>query len=157
MILQYHPQPTYQLSVDISLRNILFADPSLHDLTDSELIEELGEFEKAPLTLRADDGDPGPGKPREYTETVCWNGWNGEDECDICLIDFDQSFFHPIEAGSLSQPFHLKVPESIFEDSVDFRADLWRAGIVVSRLCAPTPYILMNANAEQVLVTRSIP
>lgn len=104
-------------------------------MTLNELIDELGEFMTEPLRMVGGHGPLGPEKPRQLTETVGWNGWNGEDEDDICLIDFGESFYQRIESRHLAQPLHLTVPESVFEDHVDYRADLWRAGTIVRNLC----------------------
>jgi hypothetical protein len=125
-------------------------------MTANELIDELGEFITEPLRMVAGHGLLGPGKPRELTETVCWNGWNGEDEDGICLIDFGESFFQPIESRHLAQPLHLTVPESVFEDHVDYRADLWRAGTIVRNLCLRSSFVLTMATSNSNFLVRFI-
>lgn len=125
-------------------------------MTANELIDELGEFITEPLRMVADHGPLKSEKPRELTETVCWNGWNGEDEDDICLIDFGESFFQPIESRHLAQSLHLTVPESVFEDHVDYRADLWRAGTIVRNLCLRSSFVLTMATANSIFLVRFI-
>ena len=104
-------------------------------MNEKELIEEIGSFEREPLRMGVDKGPPGPGKPRELTETVSWDGWADEDQADICLIDFGESFFSATDSSQVAQPLDQQVPESIFENRLDYEADLWRAGIVVRNLC----------------------
>lgn len=59
-----------------------------------------------------------------------------EDEEDIRLIDFGESFRRGEEPEHLSQPVDIRAPEIIFTDKVDHRVDLWSAGLVVSLLIA---------------------
>ena len=122
--------------VDISLANVVFADVELRKVSSEDLIEELGECETAPLTLNPRRGPHerslGPEMPRELTKSADWAGWVWEDDTDICLIDFGESFFEPVESSRLAQPVDQTVPESLFEQYVDYRGDLWRAGCIVS-------------------------
>jgi serine/threonine-protein kinase SRPK3 len=103
-------------------------------MNENQLIEELGSFDTEPLKIRAGKGLLGPGKPRELTETATWDGWGNEDQTDICLLDFGESFFHAVDPCHISQLSRQKVPESIFENCLDYKADLWRAGIIVRNL-----------------------
>lgn len=60
-----------------------------------------------------------------------------EDEEDIRLIDWGESFRRGKKPEELSQPVDIKAPEIIFADKFDYRVDLWSAGLVVRLLVAP--------------------
>jgi hypothetical protein len=57
--------------------------------------------------------------------------WIDEDEEDIRLIDFGETFTQGAEPERIAQPGVLRVPETIFTDRFDYRIDLWRVGFAV--------------------------
>lgn len=69
-----------------------------------------------------------------------------EDEEDIRLIDWGESFRRGEEPEELSQPVDIKAPEIIFADRLDYRVDLWSAGLVVRLLVAlfPKTFVLTD-------------
>ncbi|OQE28558.1 hypothetical protein PENSTE_c003G08400 [Penicillium steckii] len=115
---------------DISGRNIAFTCTRLWNLTKEELLVTLGSPKYEPLT-RIDGAPLENGLPSQLVKAADWTEWIDEDEEDIRLFDFGESFFHGHEPDKLAQPGPLRVPETIFTDSFDYRVDLWRAGSVI--------------------------
>lgn len=72
------------------------------------------------------------GLPTQLVEAAIWIGQTDEDYEDIRLLDFGESFLQGEEPERLAQPGDLRVPETIFTESFDYRLDLWRAGCAVS-------------------------
>jgi hypothetical protein len=70
------------------------------------------------------------GMLRQLIKAAGWVEWIAEaeeGEADIRLLDFAQTFAISHEPSSLSQPFGMEAPETIFADYFDYRVDLWRA------------------------------
>ncbi|CAG8280269.1 unnamed protein product [Penicillium salamii] len=105
---------TLILLIDISGRNIALTCTNLSQASEDQLFQVLGYPEHEPLSRAAS-----------------WVEWAEEDEEDIRLFDFGESFFHGREPEKLAQPGSLKVPETIFTDVFDYRVDLWRAGCMI--------------------------
>ena len=61
-----------------------------------------------------------------------WDDWIDEDDEDIRLIDWGETFVHGAEPTKLAQPADLRAPEIIFSGRFDYRLDLWRVGCTVS-------------------------
>lgn len=116
--------------IDINGQNIAFTCAKLAQATEEELFEVLGSPEIEPLA-RIDDIPLGSGLPTELVKAAEWVDWVDEDEEDVRLLDFGESFLHGEEPAKLAQPGSLRVPETIFTDSFDYRVDLWRAGSMV--------------------------
>jgi serine/threonine-protein kinase SRPK3 len=114
-------------------------------MAQKQLINVIGSPRREPLS-RVDGHPLEPNKPQELTETAPWDGWVDEDEEPIRLIDFGESFFGEIDSHNISQPLDQKVPESIFEKRLDYKADLWRAGIIVRNHCSRSSCVLEDAN-----------
>jgi hypothetical protein len=84
-----------------------------------------------------EDGQPVDHRfPKHIVRQAECDHWMDEDKEDIRLIDWDEIFRTGQEPERLAQPADCKAPETtgIFTDHLDYRTDLWRAGIVV-RLC----------------------
>lgn len=82
-----------------------------------------------------EDGQPiDPRFPKHIVRQAEWDHWLDEDKEDVRLIDWGETFRTGEEPERLAQPVDCKAPETIFTDYLDYRTDLWRAGIVVS-LC----------------------
>jgi serine/threonine-protein kinase SRPK3 len=131
----------------MSISNVAFAAGNLPKMDKKQLINVIGSPKTEPLS-RVDGHSLEPNKPRELTETAPWDGWVDEEKEPIRLIDFGESFFREIDSRNISQPLDQKVPESIFEKRLDYKADLWRAGIIVRNHCSvylevPTAYLLL--------------
>lgn len=98
---------------------------------EEELLEVIGAPKVEPLARL--DGVPLPDNlPRQLVQAAEWVKWIYEDEEDIRLFDFGESFLQGEEPESLAQPGLLRVPEIIFTGRFDHRVDLWRAGCMVS-------------------------
>ena len=78
------------------------------------------------------DGTPlENGLPTQLVKAAEWVDWIDEDEEEIRLLDFGESFLRREEPEKLAQPGMLRVPETIFTDCFDYRVDLWRTGCMV--------------------------
>lgn len=120
--------------LDISGRNIAFCCTNLLNKTEEELFEVLGYPDIEPLSRL--DGTPlETGLPKQLVKAAEWVEWIDEDDEDIRLLDFGESFLQGEEPEQLSQPGTLRVPEMIFTRVFDYRVDLWRVGCMVS--CHP--------------------
>ena len=98
---------------------------------EEELFEVIGAPKVEPSARL--DGVPLPDNlPTQLVQAAEWVKWIYEDEEDIRLFDFGESFFQGEEPESLAQPGLLRVPEIIFTGRFDHRVDLWRAGCMVS-------------------------
>lgn len=120
---------TYIL-LDISGRNIAFSCTHLSNTTEEQLFDVLGSPEIEPLT-RIDGTPLENGLPTQLVKAAGWDEWIDEDDEEIRLLDFGESFFQGEEPKTLAQPGSLRVPETIFTNSFDYHIDLWRAGCMV--------------------------
>lgn len=117
---------------DISGRNIAFSCSQLSKAGENDLFTVLGSPEIEPLSRL--DGTPLPdGFPTQLVKAAEWVDWIDEDDEDIRLLDFGESFLRGNEPQHLAQPGSLRVPETIFTDLFDYRVDLWRVGCAVSK------------------------
>lgn len=55
----------------------------------------------------------------------------GEDEEDVRLLDFGETFTNGTEPERIAQPGGLRAPETLVTDRFDHKLDLWRVGAVV--------------------------
>jgi serine/threonine-protein kinase SRPK3 len=116
--------------LDISGRNIAFTF-SQKDITEKRLFEILGSPEAEPLKYL--DGQlPECSLPGQLVKAADWIDWIEEDEEEIRLIDFGDAFKRSDISTRAQHPLALTAPEAIFYGQFDYRADLWRAGCVVS-------------------------
>ncbi|KAJ5962603.1 hypothetical protein N7501_007544 [Penicillium viridicatum] len=115
---------------DISGRNIAFSCTHLSKQTEEQLFDVLGFPEIEPL--KRIDGTPlGNELPAQLIKAAEWTEWIDEDDEDIRLLDFGESFYQGQEPPKLAQPGSLRVPETIFTDCFDYRVDLWRTGCMI--------------------------
>ncbi|KAJ5486731.1 hypothetical protein N7530_001031, partial [Penicillium desertorum] len=68
------------------------------------------------------------GLPKELIETAKWPGYAESISDSARFIGFGQSFLRGEEPDNLKQPVHLRCPESIMGEKVDYRLDLWHTG-----------------------------
>lgn len=99
--------------------------------TEESIFEFLG-YPEVEALAPLDDTPLGKGLPGQLVKAAEWVEWIDEDIEDIRLLDFGESFLQGEEPKRLAQPGTLRVPETIFTDSVDYRVDLWRTGCMVS-------------------------
>ncbi|KAL5354256.1 hypothetical protein ACLOAV_000344 [Pseudogymnoascus australis] len=116
---------------DISSKNIAFTSSNLSRCASEEsLLEIIGSPEIEPLARI--DGEPlRQGLPSQLVKAAEWNEWIDEEEENIRLLDFGQTFTQGAEPKRISQPRDLKAPETIFTDRFDYRLDLWRVGFAI--------------------------
>ena len=98
--------------------------------TKEDLSKVLGEPEVEDL-VRLDGQPIKDSLPKQMANVATWYDFDEWDE-DLRVIDLGEAFMHGKKPESLAQPDALRVPESIFTDTLDYRLDLWRVGIVVS-------------------------
>lgn len=109
----------------------MFTASQLSHLSEDALFDIVGHPESVAL-VRIDGGPVGGGIPKQLIRSTSWTEWVDEDEEDIRLIDWGETFKHGLEPARLAQPGDLKAPEIIFTGHFDHRIDLWRAGCIVS-------------------------
>jgi len=84
------------------------------------------------------DGTPlGKEFPTQLVKAAEWVDWIDEDDEEIRVLDFGESFLQGHEPEKLAQPGSLRVPETIFTDRFDYRVDLWRTGCMVCQHISP--------------------
>lgn len=99
-------------------------------MTESSLFKVLGAPESVELARL--DGKPlDKGLPNQLVKAASWDDWIDEDDEDLRIIDLGEAFLQGAEPTALAQPGSLRAPETIFNDSFDYRIDLWRAGLMV--------------------------
>ena len=94
------------------------------------LFEILGSPQAVPLERR-DGMLLDYGLPKELIETAKWPGYAENISDNARVIGFGKSFLRGEEPDNLKQPVHLRCPESIMGDKVDYRLDLWHTGCFV--------------------------
>lgn len=52
---------------------------------------------------------------------------------EIKIIDFGESFLQSSVPETLHTPLHVRAPEVIFKDPLDYRVDLWSMGCLVGK------------------------
>lgn len=83
-------------------------------------------------SLVREDGQPVEARfPKHIVRRAEWDKWLDEDQEDIRLIDWGESFRRGEEPAQVALPIDCKAPETILTDRLDYRIDLWTAGIVV--------------------------
>ncbi|KAH8746901.1 kinase-like domain-containing protein [Diaporthe sp. PMI_573] len=115
---------------DISSHNIAFSASRIRNTSEPDISRIIG----TPVIedLIREDGKPiDPNFPKHIVRRAEWDEWLDEDKEDIRLIDWGESFRWGQEPAYLAQPIDCKAPETIFTDYLDYRTDLWRAGIVI--------------------------
>lgn len=122
-----------QNAIDISGVNVVFTASQLSHLSEDALLDIIGH-PKSAAVIRIDGRPVDESVPKQLVGGTEWDSWIEEDEEDIKLIDWGESFQHRKEPAHLGQPVDLKAPETIFTSNFDYRVDLWRAGCVVSLL-----------------------
>ncbi|KAJ6152189.1 hypothetical protein N7497_006508 [Penicillium chrysogenum] len=100
--------------------------------------EILGSPQAVPLERR-DGMLVDYGLPKELIETAKWPGYAESISDSACLIGFGKSFLRGEEPDNLKQPVHLRCPESIMGDKVDYRLDLWHTGCFLYQLATLEP------------------
>jgi serine/threonine protein kinase len=99
-------------------------------LTEEKFTEMLGK-PAIGYVKRRDGKDLEPGIP-EYTVRPTSYPMNSRDLAQtVKIINFGESFLHTAVPETLHTPLGLRAPEVIFQDSFDYRVDLWSVGCMV--------------------------
>ncbi|KAG8163084.1 hypothetical protein KVR01_007562 [Diaporthe batatas] len=115
---------------DISSHNVAFCASNIRHASEEDVLGVVG----TPVVedLIREDGQPvEPRFPKHLVRRAEWFGWVGEGVEDIRLADWGESFRLGEEPPRLAQPADCKAPETIFTERLDYRVDLWRAGLVI--------------------------
>ncbi|KAL4897599.1 kinase-like domain-containing protein [Aspergillus ambiguus] len=139
---------------DISGRNIAFSCTNLLNTTEEQLFGLLG-FPEIEALARLDGTPLENGLPKQLVKAAEWVEWIDEDDEDIRLLDFGESFLQGEEPKSLARPGTLRVPETIFTDFFDYRVDLWRTGCMIYSFLFTT-YPFWYLDEDEVLVFQMI-
>lgn len=98
------------------------------------LEKQLGIPETAEV-LRIDGGPLGSNVPRYLVRPASpKRAVTSVLKPEIRLVDFGEAFLAGEEPKALRTPLALRAPEALFEDSLDYRVDLWSAGCAVRDL-----------------------
>lgn len=99
-------------------------------MEDDDLFEIVG-WPSTETLVRIDGKPVGKEFPKELTEAADWEDWKDQDKEDLRILDFGESFRQGHEPTDVAQPVNLRPPELIFTGRIDYRSDLWHAGMFV--------------------------
>ncbi|KAJ5499358.1 hypothetical protein N7453_008409 [Penicillium expansum] len=123
----------------ISGANIAFKYTDMPRFANSkELFEILGSPQMVSLE-RCDGMLLGKGLPKELIQSAKWTRFIDDPFESIRLIGFGKSFIRGEEPGNLKQPVHLRCPEAIMGEKLDYRLDLWHTGCFIYQLATLKP------------------
>ncbi|KAJ4163581.1 hypothetical protein LMH87_005302 [Akanthomyces muscarius] len=136
---------------DLDTNNIVFSIRNMAKLSNKAFVKKLGKLETAEL-LRADGSPPDDYLPKQLVGAAEWDGWIDEDEEDIRLIDAGESFrVGDRFPSSKDQGGVLRPPETLFEETFDYRVDLWRVGdVIYCLLYASCPFMYLGHDCHLV-------
>ncbi len=104
--------------------------PSLHNLTEVELLQKLHSPDIGVVT-RKDGKSLEPGVPTYLVRPTSYPAHVSLSQYQIKIIDFGESFFDDDVPETLHTPLCVRAPEIIFGEKLDHRVDLWSAGCMV--------------------------
>ncbi|OBT72695.1 hypothetical protein VF21_08829 [Pseudogymnoascus sp. 05NY08] len=116
---------------DMSSRNIAFTCSNLSYCADEESVLKCVGPPEIDEVTRIDGAPLRQGLPTQMVKAAEWMEWVDEDEEDIRLLDFGETFTQGAEPERIAQPGVLRAPETIFTHKFDYRLDLWRVGIAI--------------------------
>ncbi|KAL6710042.1 hypothetical protein ACN47E_009833 [Coniothyrium glycines] len=123
---------------DLHTRNLAFAIPSLHTLTEAELLEKLRNPEIGTVTRK--DGKPlDPNVPAYLVRPTSYPADESLTQQHIKIIDFGESFSDDDPPDTLHTPLCIRAPEVIFGEKLDHHVDLWSAGCMIFELVVGQP------------------
>ncbi|KAF2875293.1 kinase-like domain-containing protein [Massariosphaeria phaeospora] len=123
---------------DLHTRNLTFVIPSLHTLTEAELLQKLRSPEIGVVTRK--DGKPlEPGLPAYLVRPTSYPADVSLSQQQIKIIDFGESFSKNDVPETLHTPLCVRAPEAIFGEKLDYRVDLWSAGCMIFELIVGQP------------------
>ncbi|KAH7399195.1 serine protein kinase [Phaeosphaeria sp. MPI-PUGE-AT-0046c] len=123
---------------DLHTRNLAFAIPSLHSLTEAELLKKLRQPDVGAVT-RKDGKSLEPGVPTYLVRPTSYPVDASLSQHQIKIIDFGESFLDNDSPTTLHTPLCVRAPEVIFGEKLDYRVDLWSAGCLIFELIVGQP------------------
>ncbi|CAO2651848.1 Nn.00g001310.m01.CDS01 [Neocucurbitaria sp. VM-36] len=123
---------------DLHTRNLAFVIPSLHTLTEAELLQKLRSPEIGAVT-RKDGKTLEPGLPAYLVRPTSYPAGASLSQPQIKIIDFGESFSNNDVPETLHTPLCVRAPEVIFGEELDYRVDLWSAGCMIFELVVGQP------------------
>ncbi|KAI8936748.1 hypothetical protein NX059_007135 [Plenodomus lindquistii] len=115
---------------DLHIRNLAFAIPSMHDMSEQNFIDKLG-VPRLGEVKRVDNAELGPRLPRYLVRAANYRIPKSMPPPAVKIIDYGQSFQRNSVPEVLHIPLCLRAPEIIFRDNVDYRMDLWSMGCML--------------------------
>jgi serine/threonine-protein kinase SRPK3 len=109
---------------------LAFVIPTLHNLTEAELLQKLRSPELGDLT-RKDGKSLEPNIPAYLVRPTSYPADMSLSQQQIKIIDFGESFTKNDVPETLPTPLCVRAPEVIFGEKLDQRVDLWSAGCMV--------------------------
>lgn len=106
--------------------------PHLKDLQENKFMEALGQ-PKIGYVQRTDEKPLEAGVPKYIVRPAVFQSQSWLSH-EIKIIDFGESFLPGSIPQTLHTPLAVRAPENIFQDSFDYRVDLWSMGCMVSRI-----------------------
>ncbi|KAH8730405.1 kinase-like domain-containing protein [Phaeosphaeriaceae sp. PMI808] len=123
---------------DLNTRNLTFAIPPLHTLTEAELLQKLRSPEIGAV-VRRDRKPLEPGLPAYLVRPTSYPADVSLPQQQIKIIDFGESFSNNDVPETLHTPLCVRAPEVIFGEKLDYRVDLWIAGCMIFELIVGQP------------------
>ncbi|KAM3521883.1 hypothetical protein MY4038_008851 [Beauveria bassiana] len=139
---------------DLNASNLVFTIRNLVD--DDALFEALGEESLKMEIVRRDGAPLTAHMPRQFHDTPDWHSWVDEDEEDLRFVGVDD-WFRTTDRMPSSDALRgaCPAPEVLFEETYDYRADLWHAGCVIHELIFQNcPFMYMGN--DQLYITEMI-
>jgi serine/threonine-protein kinase SRPK3 len=109
---------------------LAFVIPTLHNLTEAELLQKLRSPELGDVT-RKDGKSLEPNLPAYLVRPTSYPADMSLSQQQIKIIDFGESFTKNDVPETLHTPLCVRAPEVIFGEKLDHRVDLWSAGCMV--------------------------
>ncbi|KAI9373398.1 kinase-like protein [Aspergillus egyptiacus] len=135
---------------EICAANIAFTSSRLSRLTGGEMFQVTGRPQWEEV-VRSDGQPLDKGLPKYIVEACKWDEWSDEYEESLRVLDLEHAFIQGEKPKPFSQRGPLRVPESIFTKSLDYRVDLWTAGCVIYALIFQSnPFIFTGSDADLV-------
>ncbi|KAJ5240623.1 uncharacterized protein N7469_002214 [Penicillium citrinum] len=123
---------------DLHTRNLAFTLPFIGNLTEEQFIEMLGKPEIGHVRRR-DGNILEPGIPNYVVKPTSHQNLLQNSAPTIKIIDFGQSFSPTAVPQTLHTPLAVRAPEVLFQDTIDYRVDLWSMGCMLFELFVGQP------------------
>ncbi|KAI0115513.1 kinase-like domain-containing protein [Nemania sp. FL0031] len=133
---------------------IVFSLPDPASLDESWFSEKLGQPETAPV--RSVDGRALTSHLPNYIVRPIYfklrSMREGLHTSTVKIIDFGEAFHYSRSADALRTPMPVRAPETIFDNLVDYRSDMWSMACLLFELVAGQPPIDSLTRGRALLV-----